>query len=204
MSSPGDAIKAMGLSENDFNMSGSQITPLERDKAKKILDACIKHPDNRHCVDCNTLGPRWASMNLGIFMCLNCSGIHRRMGTHISKVKSTNLDMWKVKWADWMKGRGNINSNLYFEGNTPRSWKKPDENSSAQALEDHIRAKYERKEWAQASSAPAALAGPAAAAVASGAPAVGSFGAGFAKAMSKKDQEGEDFKMAQKLQAQLN
>ena len=44
-------------------------------------------------------GPRWASMNLGIFLCLNCSGIHRRLGVHISKVKSVTLDGWKIKWA---------------------------------------------------------------------------------------------------------
>ncbi|EKX42346.1 hypothetical protein GUITHDRAFT_45023, partial [Guillardia theta CCMP2712] len=68
------------------------ISSQEKDKAQKILDACIKNPDNRHCADCNALGPRWASMNLGIFVCLNCSGIHRRLGVHISKVKSVTLD----------------------------------------------------------------------------------------------------------------
>ena len=40
------------------------------------------------------IGPRWASWNLGIFLCIRCAGIHRNLGVHISKVKSVNLDSW--------------------------------------------------------------------------------------------------------------
>ncbi len=40
------------------------------------------------------LGPRWASWNLGIFVCIRCAGIHRNLGVHISKVRSVNLDSW--------------------------------------------------------------------------------------------------------------
>ena len=40
------------------------------------------------------VGPRWASWNLGIFLCIRCAGIHRNLGVHISKVKSVNLDTW--------------------------------------------------------------------------------------------------------------
>lgn len=39
-------------------------------------------------------GPRWASWNLGVFLCIRCAGIHRNLGVHISKVKSVNLDSW--------------------------------------------------------------------------------------------------------------
>ena len=97
------------------------------------------------CADCNSIGPRWASMNLGVLVCLNCSGIHRRLGVHISKVKSVTLDGWKIKWAQWMKARGNKNSNEYFEANcrTP----KPTEQTSPTALEAYIRDKYEFKKW---------------------------------------------------------
>lgn len=40
------------------------------------------------------LGPRWASWNLGVFLCIRCAGIHRNLGVHISRVKSVNLDSW--------------------------------------------------------------------------------------------------------------
>ena len=39
-------------------------------------------------------GPRWVSWNLGVLLCIRCSGIHRSLGVHISKVKSVNLDTW--------------------------------------------------------------------------------------------------------------
>ena len=39
-------------------------------------------------------GPRWASWNLGVFVCIRCAGIHRNLGVHISRVKSVNLDSW--------------------------------------------------------------------------------------------------------------
>ena len=39
-------------------------------------------------------GPRWASWNLGVFVCIRCAGIHRNLGVHISKVKSIDLDSW--------------------------------------------------------------------------------------------------------------
>ena len=57
----------------------------------KILRALVKSPDNKVCVDCKKNDPRWASWNLGCFLCIRCSGIHRSMGTHISKGRCATL-----------------------------------------------------------------------------------------------------------------
>lgn len=46
------------------------------------------------------VGPRWASANLGNFFCIECSGIHRNLGVHISFVRSINLDSWTVKQVE--------------------------------------------------------------------------------------------------------
>ena len=46
------------------------------------------------CLASPTTGPRWASWNLGVFLCIRCAGIHRNLGVHISRVKSVNLDSW--------------------------------------------------------------------------------------------------------------
>ncbi|ORY89134.1 hypothetical protein BCR35DRAFT_262791, partial [Leucosporidium creatinivorum] len=54
----------------------------------------LKLPGNDVCADCRSRNPRWASWDHGIFICVQCAGIHRKMGTHISKVKSLTLDTW--------------------------------------------------------------------------------------------------------------
>jgi hypothetical protein len=52
------------------------------------------------CISSDELGPRWASANLGIFFCIECSGIHRNLGVHISFVRSVNLDTWTKAQVD--------------------------------------------------------------------------------------------------------
>jgi hypothetical protein len=32
---------------------------------------------NEKCADCDSLNPTWASINFGITLCIDCSGIHR-------------------------------------------------------------------------------------------------------------------------------
>ncbi|KAK2197114.1 bifunctional Arf GTPase activating protein/ARFGAP-RecO-like zinc finger/ArfGAP domain superfamily [Babesia duncani] len=54
---------------------------------------------NSNCADCGTRSPRWASVNLGILLCINCSGIHRKLGVHLTQVKSLTLDNIKPEWV---------------------------------------------------------------------------------------------------------
>ena len=49
-------------------------------------------PGNRTCVDCNANRPLWASLSYGTYFCLECSGIHRSLGVHVSFVRSLSLD----------------------------------------------------------------------------------------------------------------
>lgn len=107
---------------------------------RKILEGLLKLPENRECADCKTKGPRWASVNLGIFICMQCSGIHRSLGVHISKVRSATLDTWLPEQVAFIQSMGNEKSNSYWEANLPPNYDRV-------GIENFIRAKYEDKRW---------------------------------------------------------
>ncbi|WOL07713.1 ADP-ribosylation factor [Canna indica] len=109
-------------------------------KHKKILEGLMKLPENRECADCKAKGPRWASVNLGIFICMQCSGIHRSLGVHISKVRSATLDTWLPEQVTLIQNMGNEKSNKYWEAELPPNYDRV-------GIENFIRAKYEDKRW---------------------------------------------------------
>ncbi|XP_061367199.1 ADP-ribosylation factor GTPase-activating protein AGD5-like [Gastrolobium bilobum] len=109
-------------------------------KHKKILEGLLKLPENRECADCKAKGPRWASVNLGIFICMQCSGIHRSLGVHISKVRSATLDTWLPEQVAFIQSMGNEKANSYWEAELPPNYDRV-------GIENFIRAKYEEKRW---------------------------------------------------------
>eukprot|EP00936_MAST-01D_sp_MAST-1D-sp1_P002551 g2551.t1 len=64
-------------------------------------------PGNDRCVDCPALNPQWASVSYGTLMCLECSGLHRSLGVHISFVRSMTMDSWSDKQLGSMRAGGN-------------------------------------------------------------------------------------------------
>jgi len=123
----------------------------ERDNERRlaILGELMKDPANKECADCSAKGPRWASWSLGIFLCINCAGIHRSLGTHISKVKSATLDKWTEEQVEMMQSIGNARAKEIYEANVPPHYNIPNQGASAHALEHWIRSKYERKDFMQ-------------------------------------------------------
>ncbi|XP_059155067.1 stromal membrane-associated protein 1-like isoform X6 [Physella acuta] len=116
----------------------------QQEKFQAILSALLKDEDNKYCVDCDAKGPRWASWNLGIFLCIRCAGIHRNLGVHISKVKSVNLDTWTAEQISMMQEMGNSRARAVYEANIPDGFRRPQTDS---ALEAFIRSKYEQKKY---------------------------------------------------------
>lgn len=120
------------------------------EKHKLILKLLLKEAPNKVCVDCKTAAhPRWASWNLGCFMCIRCSGIHRSMGTHISRVKSVDLDAWTDEQVESMVRWGNAKCNGFWEAKLPDGYV-PD----SLKIENFIRTKYDMKKWAASTVVP--------------------------------------------------
>ena len=86
-------------------------------------------------------------MNLGILMCIECSGIHRNLGSHISKVRSLDLDEWASGPLSVMMALGNETGKSIWEARCCPSQGKPNPRSSREDKECWIRAKYENKEF---------------------------------------------------------
>ncbi|KAL2083465.1 hypothetical protein ACEWY4_021238 [Coilia grayii] len=88
--------------------------------------------------------PRWASWNLGVFICIRCAGIHRNLGVHISRVKSVNLDQWTPEQIQSVQDMGNTRARQLYEAHLPENFRRP---QTDQAVEFFIRDKYEKKKY---------------------------------------------------------
>lgn len=106
-----------------------------------------KVPGNGYCADCGAPSPDWASLNLGILMCIECSGVHRNLGSHISKVRSIGLDEWAPGHLSVMQTIGNELANSVWEAVVPVNRERPTANAAREVKEAWIRSKYESKEF---------------------------------------------------------
>ncbi|CAL0334499.1 unnamed protein product [Lupinus luteus] len=112
------------------------------------LKDLLLQKDNRFCADCNAPNPKWASANIGVFICLKCCGVHRSLGTHISKVLSVTLDEWSDDEIDVMiEVGGNSSANSIYEAYIPEGYTRPGPDASPEQRAKFIRSKYEHQEF---------------------------------------------------------
>uniref|UniRef100_A0A8C5AEA9 Arf-GAP with coiled-coil, ANK repeat and PH domain-containing protein n=1 Tax=Gadus morhua TaxID=8049 RepID=A0A8C5AEA9_GADMO len=112
-------------------------------KGESALQKVLTIPGNSCCCDCGQPDPRWASINLGITLCIQCSGIHRSLGVHFSKVRSLTLDTWEPELLKLMCGLGNQVVNGIFEARREELVaRKPQPGDPRQDIEAYIKAKY--------------------------------------------------------------
>ncbi|RZC83021.1 hypothetical protein C5167_045800 [Papaver somniferum] len=116
------------------------------------LEDLLGQPSNAICADCGSPDPKWVSLSLGVFICIKCSGVHRNLGVHISKVLSVKLDEWSDEQVDLLVDLGgNAAANLKYEALLPDNVKKPKPDSSIEERADFIRKKYEQQQFLDSS-----------------------------------------------------
>ncbi|KAK4924806.1 UBA domain-containing protein 3 [Elasticomyces elasticus] len=77
------------------------VSKRQQARNERTLQELIKDvPGNAICADCGARNPGWASWSLGVFLCLRCAALHRKIGTHVSKVKSLSMDQWSNEQVD--------------------------------------------------------------------------------------------------------
>lgn len=136
---------------------------LEDVKKEKCVDSVSKIlrkiPGNDFCAECSAPEPDWASLNLGILLCIQCSGLHRNLGVHISKVRSITLDVkvWEPTILDLFSALGNAYCNSVWEELLPHYARKDQPNKIITSItkpcaddaifqkEKYIQAKYVEK-----------------------------------------------------------
>ncbi|XP_032994366.1 arf-GAP with GTPase, ANK repeat and PH domain-containing protein 2 isoform X2 [Lacerta agilis] len=138
------AIESQILASLQCCESSKNKARMDSQSEAVAIQAIRNAKGNSLCVDCGALNPTWASLNLGALICIECSGIHRNLGTHLSRVRSLDLDDWPLELTLVLTSIGNETANSVWEKCT-QGRRKPTCESSREERESWIRAKYEQR-----------------------------------------------------------
>ncbi|XP_054940674.1 arf-GAP with GTPase, ANK repeat and PH domain-containing protein 3 [Physeter macrocephalus] len=138
------SVQAQILASLQGCRSAKDKTRLGNQNAALAVQAVRTVRGNSFCIDCDAPNPDWASLNLGALMCIECSGTHRHLGAHLSRVRSLDLDDWPPELLAVMTAMGNALANSVWEGALD-GYAKPGPDACREEKESWIRAKYEQK-----------------------------------------------------------
>ncbi|XP_010903321.1 arf-GAP with dual PH domain-containing protein 1 isoform X2 [Esox lucius] len=119
------------------------------ERISRLLKELMQRPGNDQCADCGMPDPSWGSCSLGVFICVQCSGIHRNIPEIGMKVKSLSLSRWEDQEVEFMTENGNKLMKHKYEATVPVYYYRPTHKDCQVLREQWIRAKYERKEFTE-------------------------------------------------------
>ncbi|KAL4217594.1 Arf-GAP with SH3 domain [Mactra antiquata] len=122
--------------------SSERMNEEMKELTRSIIDSIEKLPGNKVCCDCGAPDPKWLSTNLGVLICLECCGIHRNLGVHVSRTQSLEIDQLGTSQLLLARVIGNDNFNEVLEARLTDLDLKPKPDSPMKEREEFIKAKY--------------------------------------------------------------
>ncbi|CAH1248110.1 ASAP1 [Branchiostoma lanceolatum] len=132
--------------ENKTSQSSEENSVAEL--RQNIISEVKRMPGNGQCCDCNAPDPTWLSTNLGVLLCIECSGVHRALGVHISRTQSLELDVLNTSELLLARTVGNMGFNDIMESRLDPS-QKPTANSTMEERKEFIHEKYVQHKFPQ-------------------------------------------------------